>query len=115
MTSMEVAAVDERAFQTQRVDAEWAKQATSELHDGIEKLLPEGALRSVECRATLCRAELVCADAAAVSAFVDGALRAEDRVWKGAASVLKTGETRDGAWEVSAFFAREGTTMPRPD
>jgi hypothetical protein len=65
------------------------------------------SLRSVECRETLCRAELVCDSGRETAAFVERALRSADSIWDGAAQVLKTGETADGKWTVTAFFSKD--------
>ncbi|MGK3989356.1 hypothetical protein WME99_40290 [Sorangium sp. So ce136] len=111
-TPEERAAKHDLVFQAERVDHAWAREASHKLRDGIESILPTGALRSVECRNTLCKAELVCADRDEVATFFEQGFRRQDRFWQGAATVLKTGETPDGKWTMAAFFARDGSMIP---
>ncbi|WP_434048350.1 MULTISPECIES: hypothetical protein [Sorangium] len=113
VTPEEAAAKHDLAFEAEQVDRGWAPEAVRQVRGGIEAILPSGALRSVECRRTLCKAEIVCADSDEVATFFEQGFRRQDRFWRGAATVLKTGETADGKWTMAAFFAREGSMLSR--
>jgi hypothetical protein len=111
----------EIAFLGQHVDSQWTGQSLREARNKLTTALPEGsALRSFECRETLCRVETSHADLARYHAFVKTAFRNQaTRLWNAPGfSTLAddaSDSTRAGALVTVSYIAREGHELPPTD
>jgi hypothetical protein len=107
----------EAGFAAETVDRSWAGDARQDLRSRVAAVLPSPAsLRDVDCRSTMCRVEMVCADTTELRSFFDNAfLRTKDRVWNGATFAMPPQPNPDGSLGVVLYLAREGTSLPTAD
>ncbi|CAM4310021.1 hypothetical protein G4177_05130 [Corallococcus sp. ZKHCc1 1396] len=96
------------AFAEERVDNDWSGKAAQTLNDAFRQHLPPGSrVKSLDCRATLCRVELVHRSAADHGALLMNGMRA----WPG--SVFVASEAQEGAdYVVTLLASKEGTNPP---
>ena len=94
-------------FDREPVDRTWARDARTELRSAIQKRIPTSAsLSNVECRSSLCRAEIAFEGPEDYRRF----LRDSRPVWTGASALVRTGSGED--WSMVGFFAKPGQTLP---
>jgi hypothetical protein len=95
-------------------DPAWATVARQDLTADLGRVDSNDVrIESIECRTSLCRAELVVASAAAGGAFLDTWLH--QRAWTGP-GFAATDQTRtDGASHLIVFLGRPGTDLARAD
>ena len=96
------------AFAEEPVDSDWSGKASHTLDEAFRKHLPASSrVKSLDCRATLCRVELVHRAATDHGAFLMNGLRA----WPG--SVFVASEAQEGAdYVVTLLASKEGTRPP---
>jgi hypothetical protein len=105
-------------FTAERIDAAWHRGAADAVTRGLAAALPAGsAVRSVECRGTMCRIETSHTDP---EAFRDYARRAfldpDTRLTRsGFFASLAEPPTGGGDTVGVAFIAREGHELPGPE
>ncbi|WP_437831028.1 hypothetical protein [Sorangium sp. So ce1153] len=104
----------ERVFHEEAPDPDWAREAEIALQEKIAAALPRSsALRSVECRASLCRVEVAYRDPADGGRFFDAAFKNPDsKIWN--ADTFSTPPRPDGRGNtiVVSYLAREGEALP---
>ncbi|MHA7628305.1 hypothetical protein [Corallococcus sp. M7] len=96
------------AFAAEPVDGDWSAGASKTLDDAFRAHLPgTSRVKSLECRATLCRVELVHRAAADHGTFLRNGLR----TWPG--STFVASEVQQGPdYVVTLIAAKEGTNPP---
>ncbi|QAT82764.1 dihydrolipoamide acetyltransferase [Corallococcus coralloides] len=96
------------AFAAEPVDGDWSASASRTLDDAFRAHLPgTSRVKSLECRATLCRVELVHRAQADHGAFLMNGLR----TWPG--SVFIANEAQEGNdYVVTLLASKEGTNPP---
>ncbi|MBN9688031.1 MULTISPECIES: hypothetical protein [unclassified Corallococcus] len=96
------------AFAAEPVDGDWSARASKTLDDAFRAHLPgTSRVKSLECRATLCRVELVHRAQADHGAFLMNGLR----TWPG--SVFIASEAQEGNdYVVTLLASKEGTNPP---
>ncbi|RKH12541.1 hypothetical protein D7Y13_31815 [Corallococcus praedator] len=96
------------AFAEETVDNDWSGKASQTLNEAFRQHLPASSrVKSLDCRATLCRVELVHRTAADHGALLMNGLRA----WPG--SILVASEAQEGAdYVVTLLASKEGTRPP---
>ncbi|WP_375756705.1 hypothetical protein [Corallococcus exercitus] len=96
------------AFAEEPVDNDWSGRATQTLNETLRQHLPSGSrVKALDCRATLCRVELVHRSAADSGPFMMNGLRA----WPG--SIFVASEAQEGSdYVVTLIAAKEGTRPP---
>ncbi|MBN8229026.1 hypothetical protein JYK02_16060 [Corallococcus macrosporus] len=96
------------AFAEEPVDNDWSGRATQTLNETLRQHLPSSSrVKALDCRATLCRVELVHRSAADSAPFLMNGLRA----WPG--SVFVASEAQEGTdYVVTLIAAKEGTRPP---
>ncbi|NOK13323.1 hypothetical protein [Corallococcus exercitus] len=96
------------AFAEEPVDSDWSGRATQTLNETLRQHLPSGSrVKALDCRATLCRVELVHRSAADSGPFMMDGLRA----WPG--SIFVASESQEGTdYVVTLIAAKEGTRPP---
>ncbi|WP_338274431.1 hypothetical protein [Corallococcus caeni] len=96
------------AFAEEPVDSDWSGRATQTLNETLRQHLPSGSrVKALDCRATLCRVELVHRSAADSGPFMMDGLRA----WPG--SIFVASEAQEGTdYVVTLIAAKEGTRPP---
>ncbi|WP_375743302.1 hypothetical protein NR800_33920 [Corallococcus interemptor] len=96
------------AFAAEPVDGDWSARASRTLDDAFRAHLPgTSRVKSLECRATLCRVELVHRAQADHGAFLMNGLR----TWPG--SVFIANEAQEGDdYVVTLLASKEGTNPP---
>lgn len=95
-------------------DSAWARDAEHVAREGVKAALPERSLlRSVECRASLCRIETEHADSTLSYAFVRTAFMTPGRqVWNAAFVSMRGEDSGDGKVVTVTYLAREGRELP---
>ncbi len=104
----------ERLFMTQVVDRAWAEAAQASAGACLTSFLPAGSLlRSIECRASMCRVETSHPDVTTSTQFVRSALLGTyGRAWKGAsysAPLDSLGASNEVV--LVTYLAREGNGL----
>ncbi|WP_199729242.1 hypothetical protein, partial [Corallococcus sp. CA053C] len=96
------------AFANEPVDNDWSGKATQTLNETLRQHLPSNSrVKALDCRATLCRVELVHRSAADSAPFMMNGLRA----WPGA--IFVASEVQEGEdYVVTLIAAKEGTRPP---
>jgi hypothetical protein len=98
-------------FAIEKVDVAWATTARQEVSADLAKVNANGVtLQGVECRASLCRAELVSASPEAALAFSESYLR--QRTWTGPGFMSSDEQNPDGSRRTVMFLGRAGTELP---
>jgi hypothetical protein len=98
-------------FVAQKVDPTWAGAAGRELGDDLGRLKTAGVrLNGVECRSTICRAELVAPSADAAMEFGQSYLR--ERTSTSAGFLAMDEVNPDGSRKLLVFLARTDTQLP---
>jgi hypothetical protein len=96
----------EARFTAEQADARWAPGARSAITDDLGRLsVPGAALRGVECRATMCRAELALGEPGAGAAFMQTWLR--QRQWNGPGFAVNTSDAT-----MVVYLGKIGGTLP---
>jgi hypothetical protein len=102
-------------FSAQRVDASWAGTAQNLASERLRATLPEGSeVRSVECRASLCRIETSHTDEQRYESFVRQTfLDPKTQLWNGGlfSTTLDDGQS-EGRLVMVSYLAREGQAVP---
>jgi hypothetical protein len=96
------------AYAEEAVDAKWSAEAVRTLEAAVRSHMPaRSRLKSIECRATMCRLEVVHGRVEDENPFImDGFAK-----WPG--SIMLAGESRDGEGiAVTLIASREGTQPP---
>jgi hypothetical protein len=103
----------ERLFTNQRIDSAWTERAKRLVDERLPALLPEGStVRSIECRADLCRLETAHADRATYWKFLKAAfLTPRKTFWNGSAYSVPLNDDPSGGAMVT-YLAREGAALP---
>jgi hypothetical protein len=94
-------------FEKEPVDRAWARDAQRELSAAIQRQIAASAsLTSVECRSSLCRADIAFDGPADYRSF----LRESRPLWAGPSALIRVGSGDD--WSMVAFFAKPGQPLP---
>jgi hypothetical protein len=101
-------------FAGEQVDTKWAQEARAKAEGKLAAAMPAtSALRSVECRASMCRVETVHEDLGSYRQFVEKAFQdPETRVWNGGFFSTPVDKRDDGTLVIVAYLAREGEALP---
>jgi hypothetical protein len=101
------------SLEAQSIDVNWSRDATRRLR-GVFGQYPAAAIKSVECRQTICRAELTHDSDADARTFMEkwqyGGARLE---WQGPIMGGVVGPAAGGTARSVFYLAREGTEFPR--
>lgn len=98
-------------FAAQDVDPGWASTARQELGDDLRRSAGKDVrVQDVECRSSLCRAELVLTSHEAGNAFMESWLH--QRAWTGPGFVANDEASPDGTPRMIMFLGRPGTELP---
>jgi hypothetical protein len=101
-------------FAVQDIDPAWASAARQELAQDLVRFGGKDArVRDVECRSSLCRAELVLTSHDAGSSFMESWLR--QRAWAGPGFAANDAADPDGTPKMILFLARPGAELPQLD
>lgn len=100
----------EAAFTTESYDAGWAREAQNQAEELVRASLPAGsAVRTLDCRQTLCRVELDHQDLRSHREFVG---HFDERMqWTGPAAILYD-ETVPGKVATIAYLGRQDVPFP---
>jgi len=102
------------SLQAEDVDASWSRASSQRLRGMFDQMTSSAtALRSVECRHTICRAELTHDTEAESRAFYETWTSSQARLeWQGPVTGGVVSTQPDGSARSVFFFSREGTTLP---
>jgi hypothetical protein len=99
------------AFDTQPDDAAWSAPARRMIETKLAAAVPHGsALRSIECRTTLCRIEMQYDDVAQYQAFLRK-LTPDALPWNGTFFATAAGDPSERPARFVAFLSREGQEL----
>lgn len=104
----------EERFGTEPPDSAWARNAEHTAMGGVRAALPDHSqVRSVECRASMCRIETEHADMDRSQSFVRTAFMTPGRqVWNGGFLSMRAEDSADGKVVMVTYLAREGSELP---
>jgi len=103
----------DNAFGAQAHDGAWAMNAQRISETVLTAMLPaRSTLRSVDCRATMCRIESLHENYANANAFVNKLTYPQARPWNGAFYTGPISEEASGAVTFVTYLSREGSAMP---
>jgi hypothetical protein len=104
--------MDQR-FADERTDPSWAVDARQRAQSRLAAVLPATSeVRSIECRATMCRIESVHADLGEYQQFVrEGFVNADTQVWNGGFLALRKEPSVDGKLATVVYVARDGEAI----
>jgi hypothetical protein len=107
----------ERVFLGEGSDPSWSRQTERTVKEKLTASLPEAsAVRSIECRSSMCRVETVFHDPEAYGRFAQSAFKdPETRIWNGGAFSTSLGTDDRGDMVVISYLAREGEEIPSLD
>ncbi|MGK3984788.1 hypothetical protein WME99_17210 [Sorangium sp. So ce136] len=105
--------LDER-FARERRDPAWTVDAQRTAESRVAGAIPETSeVRSIECRASMCRIETTHQDLNQYQQFVHRAfMNPETHLWNGGFFATLLGEPADGRVTTVAYLAREGEALP---
>jgi hypothetical protein len=104
----------EATFTTEAVDRQWGPGAQRQVQDRLRGLVPDGsAVRSIECRTSMCRIETEHASLEELDRFTRAAfMEPNTRVWNAGGMSHTEMPARPGdPIRAIAFLAREGTAL----
>ena len=103
----------EIAFTEDRLDPEWASTAQRIANSKLPEVLPKGsAIRSVECRSSICRLETSHRDREAYWAFLHAAIMNSNVLWNAATYSTPLNDDPNENFMVT-YIAREGHLLPQ--
>lgn len=108
----------EGEFAGQPTDNAWAASTRQALHDRLTSRArsSSSSLRSIECRSSICRVEVVHQDAAASQQFGERAFTdADERAWNGPVVITPPQANPDGSLVMVMYLGREGTSLLKPE
>jgi len=106
----------EAAFAAEPVNDAWAASTRLALQDRLASLARPlaSSLREIDCRASICRVEVVHRNADTSRQFADEAFTdPEAQAWNGPAFLLPPQPAPDGRLAVVMYLGREGTSLLR--
>lgn len=103
----------ETRFAGEAADARWASEATRTITEEMQKAVSRDArIERIECRASLCRAELATTSQDAANTFAETWVR--QTTWPGAA-MFAPDTSRPDAPRLIVYLARQGTGLASVD
>jgi hypothetical protein len=113
-SAAEVAMRMQAAFSSEGPDRDWSEKTQQATQEKISAMMPNGsAVRSVDCRASLCRVEMSHEGVDDYRQFVRGAyLSPESGVWSGPTFTTVLERPAGGGLVAVSFLAREGESLP---
>ncbi|GEN12107.1 hypothetical protein SAMN05443572_111228 [Myxococcus fulvus] len=101
-------------FGDEPFDPAWARSAEQLATDGVRAALPTAAqLRSIQCRASLCRIETEHGDSEQSLSFVHTAfMNPERQVWNAAFVTVRGEDSTEDRIVTVTYLAREGVELP---
>jgi hypothetical protein len=101
-------------FSSQPTDGAWSRGASQQISDILRPLAGKNtSVVSVDCRSTLCRADLEHETDADFRAFMQSMFTGPGAgAWKGAGGGGKVETGPDGRVKAVLYFAKEGTALP---
>jgi len=106
----------EDSFAAEPTNPAWAASTRLALQDRLAALARPlaSSLREIDCRASICRVEVVHRDADTSRQFAEKAFTdPEDQAWNGPALLLPPQPDPDGRLAVVMYLGREGTSLLR--
>jgi hypothetical protein len=98
-------------FERQFADAGWSATARVQLEQRLASLMPpQSTLKSVECKETMCRIEMVYGDLAQYQAFMRQ-LTPDALPWNGTLFSSRVGDASERPATIVAFLSREGQEL----
>lgn len=103
----------EVAFGAEAHDGAWAMNAQRTAENALTATLPpQSAIRSVDCRTTLCRIESTHGSYEFARTFVNQLVGQEGRPWNGGFYTGPVAQDPSGAVTFVTYLSREGAAMP---
>jgi hypothetical protein len=105
------------AFRTDPIDAAWSQTAVRTLQAKLGPLLPpQSAVRSVDCRGSLCRIETSHAGVTEYRDFVQRTFLGQAELWNAGFFTNVVADPVPGQPVITvAYLAREGQSLPSPE
>lgn len=115
MEPADVRARLDKLFVTESADPAWGAQASATAQTRLAEILPQSSrLRSIECRASMCRFETAHQDPESYRQFLTSAFQdPATKLWNGGGFSTPLSDHDEGGRVVTvAFLAREGQSLP---
>jgi hypothetical protein len=110
----EVARSFEVTFYGENADVDWVSSARSTLQGRVSTLIPRGTvINSLECRSSMCRAELLYDGVESYRTFMDTFRQYDNSPWTDGYVFSKVeDETTNGSISAVTYFGRPGQPPP---
>jgi hypothetical protein len=107
----------ESAFLEEGTDPGWARQAERTVQEKLRGSMPDAsAVRSIECRSSICRIETAHQDPGAYGQFVDSVFKSpETQIWNSSSFSTPLRSDDRGGMVIVSYLAREGEAHPPLD
>jgi hypothetical protein len=99
------------AFSSETTDGAWARENEYDLRKALSELAETSSVQSLECRQTLCKADVQHVDQEKFSAFIDRTIAKATAMWKGEISWYRDSTTDDGAVHSTLYFGKPGVSI----
>jgi hypothetical protein len=115
VTSTEIRVRYDAKFNDERADAEWSRASQATATTKLSAVLPPSSeLKSVECRASMCKIETLHQDVEHYQAFAQSAFMDSTTVpWNGGFFSTGAVEPGTGKFLAVAYLSREGQELPQ--
>ncbi len=99
-------------YEAQSADPTWSRASETSIQGAVSAILPpRSELRSLSCRASMCRMETRHSDQATADRFDDLAAMGTEMIWRGG-MYFRHEVAADGSVTTVTYLAREGTSLP---
>jgi hypothetical protein len=115
ITEAEQAAHVDLVFSQETTDGAWASETERAIGASLRGLTETSTLAALECRRSLCKANLRHPDQTKFSAFLDRVVARADEVWTGPLYSNRDSVGPDGVVQNTIYFAKQGHSIPSPE
>jgi hypothetical protein len=99
------------AFSAEPMDAAWARNTEYALRNTLSELAETSTVDSLECRQSLCKADVQHVDQEKFSAFIDRTIASARETWSGEIAWYRDSVTSDGAVHSTMYFGKPGISI----
>jgi hypothetical protein len=99
------------AFSAEPMDAAWARDTEYALRNTLSELAETSTVDSLECRQSLCKADVQHVDQEKFSAFIDRTIASARETWRGEITWYRDSVTSNGAVRSTMYFGKPGVSI----
>jgi hypothetical protein len=99
-------------FSQEAADPSWARDTERSIGNSLRGLADNSSLQGIECRRSLCKANLRHPDQTKFSDFVDRVVAHANDLWTGPIYSHRDAVGEDGVVQNTIYFGKQGTSIP---